>query len=191
MMRGLTRRREWLWLLGAALAVLIATLPRWAQRFSARVFERQGVVERAPKIGEPAPDFALRDAEGRRWQLAQLRQRRVLLLFFCGCAPCWKMATALAQEAPSWQRVITLVVSHLDPAHVEAFRHNTGLRAHYLADPFGDVGAAYGSESCPRCWVIDEQGRVRYANRSSLDAGPEVVRAVRTHLCDGGPAHED
>ncbi len=38
----------------------------------------------APRVGEAAPDFTLKDGEGRDWRLSERRGRVVVLLFYPG-----------------------------------------------------------------------------------------------------------
>lgn len=107
--------------------------------------------ETPPRIGDPAPEFALRDQGGTLWELERLRGRRVLLLFLCGCQPCREMARGVSRRSRSWRDVQVLVVAQTDEVGSAAFQRDTSLKAPVLTDAFADVAAAYGSVSCPRC----------------------------------------
>ena len=130
-----------------------------------------------------APNFHLRSADGRLWALDELRGRRVLICFFCGCNACRTLARAISGlRSPARPRVQVLVVSHFDPQAADAFREDTGLEAVFLSDPFGDVGEAYHSLSCPRCWAISEGGTLAYTMAQLDGKGRSQLRQIAEYL---------
>lgn len=176
-------RVRWL-VLVVSTAGLFGGVLVWRARTVNGALAEQHAGVKPPRVGDSAPDFVASDYEGKEWQLKRLRGRRVLLTFFCGCEPCRKLARELAPLASRWRGVQILVVSYLDLTAVPAFQRDTNLSAPFLMDPFGDVGARYDSLTCPRCWVIDERGRIRYSNQATISDIGEVVRHIERYLSD-------
>src|SRR5438128_1756506 len=91
-----------------------------------------------PEVGNPAPDFALLAADGTTVQLTFLRGRPVVVSFFCHCALCDALATALSKRAEIAQRARLLAVSTdpemVSPALIEVFRQKTGFTGLMLND---------------------------------------------------------
>jgi len=159
---------------------ILTFLAMWMTRTGERTSEKLSPLLRPPRATEKSPDFQLSDFEGNEWRLGDLRGRKVLLDFFCGCTPCRSMAREQARLASRWGNVQILVVSYLDHSKIRAFQKDTDLSVPFLMDPFGDVGERYDSLTCPRCWVIDENGNILYTNRDAKeDVHTVVQRAAR------------
>jgi cytochrome c biogenesis protein CcmG/thiol:disulfide interchange protein DsbE len=130
---------------------------------------------------QTAPLFRLRDSAGKPHALADYRGRPVVLFFFCGCVPCHACAELWAQAQGSESPVpVTVVVYSGDGASVNAFAHQTGLRpgpATLLTDPDDHVGALYHVSLCPRVFVLDAQGRIRYTNNAP-GTNPQTMPTV-------------
>jgi peroxiredoxin len=124
---------------------------------------------------------ALSDYDGEVHQFSAYRGRKVLLSFFCGCSLC----SAAARE---WQRQFTaerglqmLAVSDFSPTIAATFRAKTGMGYPLLTDCFGSVAERYESTSCPRCWLINADGRVLYTSHvpwPKLDAISGRIREM-------------
>jgi len=136
----------------------------------------------SPLVGKAAPTFTLLDAEGKTRALADYHGQPVVLYVFCGCRPCHKCARAwgqiqrsgiLAQAAgkPSaiagGQAPWTLVLFHGDAEAIRTFVEETQLdlkNSVLLPDADEKISASYKAEQCPRVFVLDAQGVVRYTN---------------------------
>lgn len=114
-----------------------------------------------------APDFTLRDKDGRPVRLSDFRGRTVVLHFWSRtCPPCidelqrslpafdelvhgrQDVALVLVTTDPNWESVSTLVPE--------------GFRSPILFDPQSSVvGAKYGTRLFPETWVIDPRGVIR------------------------------
>ncbi|MFO0562402.1 MAG: TlpA disulfide reductase family protein [Polyangiales bacterium] len=114
-----------------------------------------------------APDFTLRDKDGRAVRLSDYRGRTVVLHFWSRtCPPCIDelqrslpafdelvhgrsdVALLLVTTDPNWESVSTLVPE--------------GFRAPILFDPQSSVvGSKYGTRLFPETWVIDPRGVIR------------------------------
>lgn len=155
-----------------------------------------------------AKDFSLKDADGHLHSLAEYRERRVVLLFFCGCPWCHRCATLWGQfqrsgvlsptkKEPGLARngspssgtidpLLTLVVFSGDSASVREFAVQTGLdpsQTVLLPDPDMRVTTLYQVDPCPRVFVLDLKGQIGYTNNHQDDVpqqASEVVIASRT-----------
>jgi peroxiredoxin len=114
-----------------------------------------------------APDFTLRDKDGRPVRLSDYRGRTVVLHFWSRtCPPCIDelqqslpafdelvhgrsdVALLLVTTDPNWESISTLVPE--------------GFRSPILFDPQSSVvGAKYGTRLFPETWVIDPRGVIR------------------------------
>jgi peroxiredoxin len=128
--------------------------------------------------GEHAPDFTLKDQEGQRVSLADLRGRKVLLAFYpADFSPvCTDQLSVYQEVLPEIEgRGVVLLGISVDSiwSH-RAFREQLGIEIPLLADfhPKGAVAAEYGAYmdewgTANRSLVlIDEQGVVRWVHES-------------------------
>lgn len=157
----------------------------------------------APKAAKLslAPDFHLRDADGKPQRLTQYRGRPVALFFFCGCewcARCAKMwgqfqrsgvlkakilpAGRAANASASPANPTTLIVFSGDGAAAHAFAQQQGMdltQTVLLPDISMQVTQTlYHAEPCPRVFVVDPQGFVRYTNDHPDDAARKSSEVV-------------
>lgn len=136
---------------------------------------------RLARLDEPAPEVELADYSGGAYRLSTFRGRRVVLNFFCGCAECRELA-------PEWQRLhrtvpgaVVLGLSAFSPTRAEEFRAETGVSFPLLFDSGSDIAARYDALHCPRSFVVDGDGRLRYASGSG-DSPADIIQALRRHL---------
>ena len=140
--------------------------------------------------GEPAPDFTLRDQDGKEVSLADFRGRKLLLVFYpFDFSPVCTDQLSLYQEAkPEIEaegvEMVGISVDH--PFAHKAFQEKLGIDTTLLADfePKGEVSKAYGSfvekagMSNRTLVLIGEDGNVEWAYESpSLGEapGPDVI----------------
>jgi len=144
-------------------------------------------------VGRAAPAFTLPDLENKNRSLFEFRGRRVALFFFCGCQWCaevgkeWsplQRAGALADKAAvaASDAPMTVIV------YSEIGRDSAKSMAEWLAfDPAQTLvlldeqmmvsAAQYKAEPCPRVFVVDEKGVLRYTNDHADDA-PRKAPAI-------------
>lgn len=117
--------------------------------------------------GEPAPDFVLTDTAGRSVQLADLHGKVLILDFWYeACVPCHSLFEAmkpLKRKYASRPDVLFINIS-IDKTAVwqAALRKRAIEGLHlYTTNQGGDhpVLAAYGVQSYPTVFIIDQQGR--------------------------------
>jgi peroxiredoxin len=77
--------------------------------------------------------------------------------------------------------VVVLAVASLGPGRMVSFRRDTHTTFPMLFDAYGNVASRYRSVACPRSWIIDEEGRIRYSSRPR-EGCPATIRALRENL---------
>jgi len=130
-------------------------------------------------VGEPAPEFTLRDQDGEKASLSDYRGRRVMLIFYPGdFSPVCSDQLSLYQEvkpeiAAKGVELVGISVDSLF-AH-KAFQEKLGIDTRLLADfePKGEVARAYGSYlEAPLGFanrtlvLVDEEGTVAWTYES-------------------------
>ncbi len=145
------------------------------------------------KIGESAPDFTLKDGEGKEWNIADKRGEIVVLLFYPGdnTPVCTKQMCSVRDNWEDYVKTGAEVVgistdsaaSHKDFAE----KHNLPLTL--LSDENGKVSKIYDANSwlpgrsARAVVVIDKNGVVRHHQVQSLSLfrpkDDEVLEAIR------------
>jgi peroxiredoxin len=136
-----------------------------------------------------APNFTLRDRAGKTHTLLSYRGRPVTLFFLCGCTHC----TELARQWAEWQNggvlvhTTTIVIFAGEAQYADGRISASGLATNQttiLGDPDLRVTRAlYHAPTCPRVFVLDAHGIVRYTNNHTDDApqkAPALLIASRT-----------
>jgi peroxiredoxin len=136
------------------------------------------------EVGQAAPDFTLRDQDGEKVALADLRGSKVLLVFYpLDFSPVCTDQLSLYQEVkPEIEakgvRIFGVSVDH-SYAH-KAFQEKLGIDIPLLADfePKGEVARSYEAYTerfgtASRTLVlIDEDGKVEWAHESAAGEIP-------------------
>lgn len=129
--------------------------------------------DRRPIIGQPAPDFALREVDGDVVRLSELRGSVVFINFWATwCLPC-------REEMPAMERlyrehrdagfVMVAVSVDADSKVVPPFVTQHGLTFPVALDGKMDVANAYGVRALPSSFIVDAQG-----NLAALALGPRA-----------------
>jgi len=143
---------------------------RWAVVFGVLLVALFGVFyyqreQATGRVGFPAPDFTLRDLNGRSYRLSALRGKVVFLnIWATWCPPC-------RMEMPSMELLhrrlqgrdfIMLAVSEDEGERtgVRAFVDEMKLTFPVLLDPEGKLPPRYGVTGYPETFVIDRNGHV-------------------------------
>ncbi len=142
---------------------------------------------------KPMPPLSFIDAEGRRVDLADFKDRVILLnLWATWCGPCVKEMPSLdrlqGQLGGDAFQVVALSLDRGGRAAVEPFYKKTGVE--HLAvflDPASDSMKALSLRGLPTTILVDPEGRElgRVEGAVEWDA-PEVVAFLRQHLGHGG-----
>lgn len=145
----------------------------------------------APSVGRPAPNFSAPDLTGKQRALTEFQGGPVALFFFCGCPWCTEVAREWGQlqrsgallapasvgkptaapGAPS--EPTTLVVYTLDEKLTRETSASDGLdlpRTVLFSDESLRLSDRFGAHPCPRVFVLDGAGVLRYTNTGPDDA---------------------
>ena len=137
------------------------------------------------KLGEPAPNFQLRDLNGRLVTLSDLRGKVVLLNFWATwCGPCRVEMPAMEQLYRMFQRkdfeILAVSTDAQGVAITRPFQQENHLTFPILHDADYRVGLTYGARSLPMTFMIDRQGVIRHQVFGARDWGaPEAQQLVQ------------
>ena len=134
-------------------------------------------VQAAPSVGQPAPDFTLKDATGKSVKLSDYRGKYVVLEWTNpGCPYVRKhynsgnMASTQQEttaKGAAWLSINSTekdAFDYLEPAKLVAWQKERKLQpTATLMDEDGVVGKAYGARTTPHMYIVDPQGRLVYA----------------------------
>jgi len=147
-------------------------------------------------VGKEAPDFKLKDQDGKEVSLRQFRGKKVVLYFYPkDFSPgCTKEACSFRDNDSVLREkgAVVLGVSLDDSASHKSFRESQGLKFPLLADPTAETSKKYGVYKLRNLggkefmgierstFIIDENGKVVKEFRAvNVDAHmPEVLKAV-------------
>jgi len=120
----------------------------------------------AVKSGDPAPNFQLRDMEGRIVSLSDLRGKVVLLNFWATwCGPCRVEMPAMERLYRTYDRkdfeILAVSTDAQGVAVTRPFQQENRLTFPILHDADFRVGLSYGARTLPMTFMVDRQGIVR------------------------------
>jgi peroxiredoxin len=134
-----------------------------------------------PYSGDPLPDFTLSDMQGKAHTLSSYRGKVVMVNFWATyCGPCIK-------EIPSMQRLreklagmpfeILAIDMAEEQADVAAFLQRHKIEANFpiLLDSEGTVIEQWMISAVPTTFILDPQGKIRYALYGGLEWDSEEV----------------
>ncbi len=139
-------------------------------------------------VGQPAPTFNATDSRGRPVSLAALRGKTVVLEWTNAQCPfvvkhyasgnMQRLQARAARDGVVWLMVNSGAPGkqgHVTPAQAEAVMAQAkSAPAHYLLDPTGAIGRAYGATTTPHMFIINPAGTLVYAggidDRPTADA---------------------
>jgi peroxiredoxin Q/BCP len=140
-----------------------------------------------------APDFTLKDGDGRDWRLSDQRGRVVVLLFYPGdeTPVCTRQLCSVRDRwedyAATGAEVVGVSTDSVESHRKFAANHSLPLRL--LSDPDRRVSEMFGAKSwlpgraARAVVVIDAEGRVRHNRAQALSLfrpkDDEVLTAVR------------
>jgi peroxiredoxin Q/BCP len=144
------------------------------------------------KAGDIAPDFTLRDSEGKDWRLSDYKGKVVVLLFYPGddTPVCTKQ---LCSVRDNWEKYVQTgaEVVGISTDSVEShkkFSSKYNLPLKLLSDEKGEVVKKYGmgswipGKSARGVVVIDKNGKIAYYKVEALSLfrpkDEEVLKAI-------------
>jgi cytochrome c biogenesis protein CcmG/thiol:disulfide interchange protein DsbE len=137
----------------------IALLAAWAALLATR-----GLPAAGPQVGDPAPDFAVADLDGRPLRLADLAGRPVIVNFWASwCGPCVEefpiLARALREHEAEGLVVVGVVVRDNSEA-ARGFMSRMGAGWPAAMDPGEEVARRFGIYAPPESFFIGADGTI-------------------------------
>lgn len=126
-----------------------------------------------------APDFTLKDTEGKIFKMSAVRGKPVLIFFGTTWCP------GCRAETPTYKKVYetysprgleVIYINIMEPAaKVKRFVKSAGLPYRALLDEDGTVGQQYGAVGVPTIVLVNKEGRVVKIGHSSSEMPLEQV----------------
>ncbi len=152
------------------------------------------------RLGEPAPDFSLKDANGKTHRLSDYRGKIVVLEWVnYGCPFVKKhyksgnmqaLQKKYTQQGVVWLSICSSAKNkqgYYEPAEIK--KKKKELKAFYTAyliDEDGTVGHLYGAKTTPHMFIIDKQGKLIYAG--AIDDKPSTrqkdIKTAHNYVAD-------
>ena len=147
--------------------------------------------QRIPGVGEIAPDFVLKDQNGKDFTLSELKGRRVLLSFhpLAWTEICALQMQSLEENKGVFESLNTVPVGlSIDPVpSKKAWAENLGIKSvRLLSDfwPHGQVANAYGifrekngfSERANI--IVDEKGKIAFVKIYEITQLPDIREII-------------
>jgi peroxiredoxin len=151
-----------------------------------------GAAGAAATLGQAAPEFSVRDQDGREVDLGKLRGKIVVLEWTnpdCPFVQRHYRAKTMSTLADRFKDrdVVWLAVnstSYMDAAKDRAWRTEQGFSYPVLDDRAGAVGGAYGAKTTPHMFVIDKTGTVVYQGAIDDDAAGANEGSARNYVAE-------
>lgn len=140
---------------------------------------------RPPRIGTPAPDFTVQDAD-RKVELRDFRGKIVVLNFWATwCAPCVEEMPSLSQLQERFKdKGITVVGVSVDVDNDGYHRFLKDHKIDFLTvrDPDQKSNDLYGTFKFPETYIIDRNGIVRRKFIGAVDWSQAEIADFLTKL---------
>jgi peroxiredoxin len=114
-------------------------------------------------VGQPAPDFTIKDPSGKPISLADLTAKGpVLVRLTCGCLGCDKELPYFqeVQRAYAGQGLTSLAIFREPDAKVEAYVREKKLNMLYAVDAKGESWSVFKTTTMPSNFLIEKGGKI-------------------------------
>ena len=158
----------------------------------------------AAAVGQPAPDFTLKDASGKTVKLSDFKGKHVVLEWTNpGCPFVQKHYNSGnmpgTQKEAMGKGVVWLAINstekasgdYLEPARLVAWKtERKSSPSAVLMDEEGTVGKAYGARTTPHMYIVNPQGQLIYAGgidsipSASADDIPKATNYVKVGVAE-------
>jgi peroxiredoxin len=159
------------------------------------------------QVGQPAPDFALTDINGRTHKLSDYRGKVVVIEWVNSGCPIVKAhydaknmqdtQKFAAEHGAVWLQINTSAPGaqgNLSDKAAADWQKKTGVVATaYLKDPTGKTGRLYHAQTTPHMYVVNKEGTLAYqgaidsGNSRDIPTATNYIKAALASLKDGKP----
>jgi peroxiredoxin len=157
---------------------LMRLTPEMAREMEEANTKRQQAL--AAMIGRQAPDFSLKDMNGKTWTLSELQGKAVVLNFwFTSCPPCNVEMPELNQLVKDYQgkNVVFLALTFNDSQKVREFLKSRVFDYKILPSSH-EIDKLYSVSSWPASMVIGRDGKVAFA----CNYEENVLKTLAEHI---------
>jgi thiol-disulfide isomerase/thioredoxin len=125
----------------------------------------------SPEIGAMAPDFTLRDLQGKETSLRDLRGQVVLLNFWATwCGPCREEMPIIQERYNDGGFALLAINFDESKEIVQWFIDELGIDIPVLLDPGGRVQELYRLRGYPTSFFLDPDGVIRFIHIGEMTA---------------------
>jgi len=138
-------------------------------------------------VGQPVPEFALTDIKGRKWNLADLRGKVVLINFWATwCSPCREempSMEALNRRLPDTSFQMLTILYNDRPEFAYNLAKKIEFTAPIIVDTGSELATQYGLTGVPETFIIDTRGvlREKFIGPQKWDS-PDVIAMLEQYL---------
>lgn len=117
---------------------------------------------KGPEIGKPAPDFTLKNYDGKEYKLADLKDKVVVLEWYnIGCPVCKAYTERMKEWSEAYAKKGVVWIAIDSTNYGDNAKNAEYAKAHKLAYPIlddfsGKVGVAYAAKTTPHMYVINK-----------------------------------
>jgi peroxiredoxin len=133
-------------------------------------------------VGQPAPDFKIKDSNGKEINLAELTAKGpVLVRLTCGCLGCDKELPYFqeVQRAYEGQGLVSLAIFKEPDVKVEAYVREKKLNMLYAVDTKGASWDVFKTKTMPTNFLIEKGGKI-----SAIAAGCDTSGLLAKRLSE-------
>ena len=136
------------------------------------------------KISTKAPDFTLKDLNGKSFSLNQYQGKKVVVISFFAtwCPPC-RMELPLLQSFYEKNQYLGVEVLAIDlreeDSTVEKLIGENGVKFPVLMDRTGAVANAYKVRGIPALFIIDKNGRIA---KNHVGYNPNLEKVLKEEI---------
>jgi peroxiredoxin len=134
-----------------------------AEKAKEPVTDGKEPVEQKLAVGDQAPDFVIKDADGRDIKLAELAAKGpVLVRLTCGCSGCDKELAYFQElhEAYEGKGLTSLAVFKEPDSKVAEYVKQKKLNMKYAVDTKGESWNVFKTKAMPTNFLIEKGGRI-------------------------------
>ncbi len=152
-------------------------------------------------VGEVAPGFKLKGADGKTYSLADYKGKVVVLEWInpqCPFSDRHAREKTMSALHKKYGEVVWFGINSTNPSHANflqpaahlAYNQKTGINYPVLYDETGATGHAYDAKTTPHLFIVDEQGKIAYNGAIDDDPPGRKAQAERVNYVDGGLSAE-